>query len=75
MPNGGTGENVVIFIVDMSSSVYVDNKKDILILNKGSTQGLYNTMLNTEAQYSINFTKQEKKLFKSTLQWKQQLLF
>ena len=32
---------VVIFGVDMSSSVHVDNKgKDILILGKGPTQGL-----------------------------------
>ena len=75
MPNGGIGKNVVIFIVDMSSSVHVDNKKGILILNTRSMQGLYNTMLNTGAEYSIDFTKQEKKLFKSTLQWKQQLLF
>ena len=59
--NGGIGKNVVIFIVIMSSSVHVDNKKDILILNKSSMQELYNTMLNTEAEYSINFTKQEKK--------------
>ena len=40
-PSGGFGQNVIIFGVDMSSSVHVDNKKkDILILGKGSTQGL-----------------------------------
>ena len=33
--------NVIIFRVDMSSSVHVDNKgKEILILGKGPTQGL-----------------------------------
>ena len=33
--NNGTGKNVIIFGVDMSSSVYIDNKKkDILILGK-----------------------------------------
>ena len=32
-PSGGFGENIIIFGVDMSSSVYVDNKKkDILNL-------------------------------------------
>ena len=35
-PGGGSGQNVIIFGVDMSSSVHVDNKKkDILILGKG----------------------------------------
>ena len=38
-PSGGFGSNVTIFVVDMSSSVHVDNKeKDILILRKGPTQ-------------------------------------
>ena len=37
-PGGGFGQNVIIFGVDMSSSVHVDNKKkDILILGKGPT--------------------------------------
>ena len=37
----GFGQNIIIFAVDMSSSVHVDNqKKDILILEKGVTQGL-----------------------------------
>ena len=40
-PCGGFGQNVIIFGVDVSSSVHVDNKKrDILILVKGPTQGL-----------------------------------
>ena len=35
------GKNVIIFGVDMSSSPYINNKKkDILILDKGPTQGL-----------------------------------
>ena len=35
----GFGENVIIFGVDMSSYVHVDNKKkDILILAEGPTQ-------------------------------------
>ena len=42
--NGGCGQNVLTFGVDMSSSVHIDNKKkDILILGKGPTQGLEHT--------------------------------
>ena len=41
----------LIFGVDMSSSVHIDNKgKDILILRKGPTQGL-NLTLAGETQY------------------------
>ena len=40
-PAGGYGQNIIIFGVDMNSSIHVDNKgKDILILGKGPTQGL-----------------------------------
>ena len=52
------GKNVIIFGVDMSSSVHIDyKKKDILILGFGPTQGLDHTMLTAEAQYSINFSR------------------
>ena len=55
-PGGGFGQNVIIFGVDMSSSVHVDNKKkDILILGKGPTQGLEHT-LTAEKMYSIYST-------------------
>ena len=51
------GKNVIILGVDMSSSTKIDNrKKEILILGRGPTQGLENT-LNAEKIYSINFTK------------------
>ena len=44
-PSGGTGKNVIIFGGDMSSSPRIDNKKkSILILGKGSTQGLEHTL-------------------------------
>ena len=47
-------KNVTIFGVDMSSSKHIDNKKeDTLILGKGLTQGLHDTTLVVEAQYSI----------------------
>ena len=61
-PSGGTGRNVIIFGVDMSSSTKIDNrKKDILILGKGPTQGLEHT-LSAEKMYSINFTEKNKKI-------------
>ena len=45
----------------MSSSVHVDNKKkDILILQKGPTQGLEHTQT-TEKMYSISYTVTKKK--------------
>ena len=41
----GFSQNVVIFGVDMSSSAHIDNKKkDILVLEKGPTQGLEHTL-------------------------------
>ena len=61
-PSGGFGQDIIIFRVDISSSVHVDNKKkDILILGSGPTQGLEHT-LTAEKMYSINFTATKKKL-------------
>ena len=52
------GKNVIVFGVDMSSSVHIDNKKkDNLILGKGPTKGLDDTTCSAEAQYSINFSR------------------
>ena len=54
----GFDRNCIIFAVDMSSSVHIDNKKkDILILGKGPTQGLNGT---AEKLYSINFSENNK---------------
>ena len=48
-PTGGIYENLIIFEVDMISSVLVDNKKkDVLILGEGPTQGLDYTTLSAE---------------------------
>ena len=45
----------------MSSSAHIENKnKDILVLRKGPTQGLENT-LTAGKMYSINFTLTKKK--------------
>ena len=46
----------------MSLSVHIDNKnKNILILGKGPTQGLYNTTLTGEADDSINLSGSQKR--------------
>ena len=51
LPDGSVGKNVIIFGVDMNSSVQIDNKKKfILILGLGPTQGLDDTTLTAEAQ-------------------------
>ena len=61
--HGSMGKNVIIIGVDMSSSVciLIIRKKDILILGKGPTQGLDDTMLTAETQYSINFPRSNRK--------------
>ena len=60
-PGGGSGQNVLIFGVDMSFSAHIDNKKkDILVVGIGTTQGLEHTQT-AEKMYSINFTTTKKK--------------
>ena len=62
---GGFGQNVLIFGVDMSTSIHIDNKKkDILVLGRGPTQGLEST-LTAEKMYSINFTVAKKTFYLS----------
>ena len=59
---GSFGNNGIIFGVNMNSSVHIENKKaDILISEKGPTQGLGEHSLTAEKIYSINFsaTKRE----------------
>ena len=47
------GKDVVVFGVEISWSVHIDNKKKyILVLVEGLTQGLYDARI-TEAKYSI----------------------
>ena len=36
-PGDGFGRNIIIFGIEISSSVHFDNKKDIVILGKGPT--------------------------------------
>ena len=63
------GKNVLIFGVDMSSSVHVDNKKkDFLIFGKGIKQEIDDATLTTKNVYTINFSEQQKKVcFRFTL--------
>ena len=63
LPDGNMGKNV-LFLVLMSSSVHIDHKKtDILILGIDPTQGLDDTILATEAEYStiLNFSRSDRK--------------
>ena len=63
LPDGSIVKNVIIFGVDMSWSVHIDNEgNDILVLGIGPTQGLDDTMLAVEAQYSFNLSRSNRKL-------------
>ena len=54
----GFGRNCIIFGVDMSSSVHVDNtEKDILILAEGPTQGLDGRTLTAERNIQLILLK------------------
>ena len=52
LPHGSFGKNVTIFGVDNSSSVHVDNNKNILVLGEVPTQRLDNTAKTAEKKYS-----------------------
>ena len=59
---GNWAKNIIIFGVDNSSSVHVNNKKKkMLVLGKGPTQGLDDATTTTEAKCSINFTETRKR--------------
>ena len=61
--DGKIGRNTIIFGVNMSLSVDVDNKgKDILFLAEGQTQGL-NHRLTAEANITLISNNQEKGLY------------
>ena len=56
------GENIIIFGLNMSSSVHIDNNsKEILIFGEGSTQGLDDSTLTAETQHAINFSRLKRK--------------
>ena len=56
--DGNMGKNFIIFGVDMSSSVHINNKnKDILLLGEGPKQALDDTALTAEAKHPIHFTQ------------------
>ena len=60
--DGSVGKNFIIFGVDMSLSVHIDNKKERhLNLWLDLTQGWDDTTLTAEAQYSINFSGSNRK--------------
>ena len=54
------GKNVITFGAEMISSVYIDNQmEDILILGKVPADGLDDTTLTSEKDYSTNFSEQQ----------------
>ena len=60
-PSGGTGRNLIIFEVDISSSTNADERKrDILICCRGPRRGLEHTLF-SKKKCSINFTENNKK--------------
>ena len=62
-PGCGFAQNIIIFGVDMNSSIHIGNNgKDILVLGKGPTQGLGENSLTAEKMYSINFTLTKKEI-------------
>ena len=59
LPDDSVGKNVIIFGVDLTPSVHIDNKKNnILIIKKSLTQGLDDTTLTAEAQFQLIFLDQ-----------------
>ena len=63
LPSGQFSQNVIIFDVDLSSSIHVYNKKKyILILGEDPTQRLDGATLTAQKKCSINFTVRRKKI-------------
>ena len=60
---GFVGNNAIVFVVDMSSSIHADHQKtDFLILGDIPPQGLDGTTLTVEKICAIHFTATKKKL-------------
>ena len=54
------GKNI-IFGVDISSSLHIDNKNKNIIFGEEPTKGLDDTTLTADAKYPINFTQPRKR--------------
>ena len=62
--DGRMGKNIIILGDDLSSSVYVDNKgNDVVIVGEELTQGLDDITITAEAIYTINFIQPNKNLY------------
>ena len=57
LPDGSSGKNVIIFGVNMSPFVHIDENKDILILGEGPAYRLDDTTLTAEAKYYLNSSR------------------
>ena len=70
LPDGSIGKNVIVFGVDMSWSVHLNNKgKDIVILGKGPTHGLGGTTFTAEVLYPINFKESRERFLLLSLRY------
>ena len=58
--SNGFGRNIIIFGVDMSSSVHANNKKDVFVLGKDFIIGINGTTIYAEILYSIIVLKKIK---------------
>ena len=67
LPDGSVDKNIIVFGVDMSSSMHIDNKKKDKGPGKGPTQELDDITLIAEAQYSIVFPRSNRKFCLSLL--------
>ena len=60
--SGGFGKNYIIFGADLSSSsLYANNKNNILVLGKDFVKGINGTTICAEKLYKTNFTEKNKK--------------
>ena len=63
LPSGERGKNIVIFGLDNSLSVHVDNrKKNILVLGERPPDGLDDTTITAEAKCSVNISNHRNKI-------------
>ena len=63
--DGTMGKIVIVFWADMSSSVHIDNKNNILIFSEGPIQWLHDTTLTAEANNPVNCAQPNKRIILS----------
>ena len=59
------GKNTIIFGVSNTSSMHIDNKKNILVLGKDPTQGLDDFAITATVEYSMYCSRSKRKFYLS----------